>query len=131
MSSNLALSAPVPALSEPVPAPVAAGGHVASAAVLAAASHTLVSRDFDDAMSFVVAPPDAPRYFGRFATDEPEVEPLSGFAETGPIQNEPDRTYFADYDEGPAVAPCVDVGRALRGDGYRGHRQHGVVVHAS
>ena len=32
VSSNLALSTPVPALSEPVPAPVAAGGHVASAA---------------------------------------------------------------------------------------------------
>jgi ketosteroid isomerase-like protein len=118
VSSNLALSAPVPTaaplptpaalptpaptLSAPVPAPVAS----ASAPAMAMASPAFVSRDSEDAVSFIVAPPDAPQYFGRFATEELAAEPLSGFGDTGPIQTEPGRSYFADYDEGPPSRPA-------------------------
>jgi ketosteroid isomerase-like protein len=76
---------------------------------LAVAEPTLVVHPVEEAASFVAAPVHAPvQVGGLYTADEPVVEPLSGFGETGPLQlTDQGRTFLVDYEEdGPRTRPA-------------------------
>ena len=76
---------------------------------LAVAEPTLVVYPVEEAASFVAAPVHAPVQVGDlYAADEPVVEPLSGFGETGPLHlTDQGRTFLVDYEEdGPRTRPA-------------------------
>jgi ketosteroid isomerase-like protein len=100
-SGSVALAAPATAAAATLVAPPT----VAPATMPAP---MLVTRTVDEAVSFVVAPPESPHRFAHFNTvEEPAVEPLSGFGGTGPLRmREAGRTFLADYDDNPRSRPA-------------------------